>query len=140
MQGKFSWVPSLSVGNDELDKQHQQLLEHINMLITEVSGGASQSGAIEQALHFLDRYIDEHFKDEEEYMRRHEYDQTEAHSVMHRAFIDRYVKMKEYILRFGSTERAVSELELHLAHWWVDHIGTADKRYADFIKEREKMF
>jgi hemerythrin-like metal-binding protein len=131
---QFTWTPLMSVGDEKLDNQHKHLLEQINALLDALVGGQSNLIAIEQALQFLDHYIEEHFADEERYMKKHQYPHLEEHRALHTEFIARYTHMKKRIYTFDSVESILIDLEAHLGRWWIDHIGGADREYATYIK------
>ncbi len=127
----------MSVGDDTLDQQHQRLLEQVNRLLDAFAGVQSADSAevIKDAFRFLDIYIDEHFTDEERYMKDHAYPELESHRSLHARFIERYRGIKERALLSEETEQTLLDLENHLARWWIDHIGGADRDYAVFIRK-----
>lgn len=134
MNIQFTWTPALSVGDDKLDNQHKQLLEQVNALLDALAGGQNNLIVIEQVLKFLDQYIDEHFVDEERYMEEHQYPRLAEHRALHAQFIERYTHMKERIYTFESVDGMLIDLEAHLGRWWIDHIGGADKDYAEYVR------
>ena len=125
----------MSVNDKKLDDQHKQLLEQVNSLLEALAGGKSNLIVIEQTLGFLDRYIEEHFTDEERYMEEHQYPRLEEHRALHSKFIEHYKQMKEQIYTFASVDEMLIDLEVHLGRWWIDHIGGADKDYAAYVHE-----
>ncbi len=135
MNVQFTWDASMSVGDEKLDIQHQHLLEQVNFLLDALAGGEKNLIVIEQTLRFLDRYIEEHFADEERYMEKHQYPRLEEHRALHSKFIERYKQMKERIYTFASVDEMLIDLEVHLGRWWIDHIGGADKDYATYVRE-----
>lgn len=134
MSNHFDWVSALSVYDDNLDRQHQQLLEQVNKLLDAVLLESTQPSLPQDIIAFLDHYIDTHFADEERYMQEHGYPGFDEHRALHQQFITRYAKLKNTIAAPGSIESKVLALENHLARWWIDHIGTADKHYAEWIR------
>lgn len=134
MNVQFTWDTSMSVGDDKLDNQHKHLLEQVNSLLEALAGGKNNLIVIEQALGFFDRYVEEHFTDEERYMEEHQYPHLEEHRALHAKFIERYMQMKERIYTFASVDEMLIDLEVHLGRWWIDHIGGADKDYAVHIR------
>lgn len=134
MNVQFTWDTSMLVGDDKLDNQHKHLLEQVNSLLEALAGGKNNLIVIEQALGFLDRYVEEHFTDEERYMEEHQYPHLEEHRALHAKFIERYMQMKERIYTFASVDEMLIDLEVHLGRWWIDHIGGADKDYAVHIR------
>ena len=135
MNVQFAWNVSMSVNDKKLDDQHKQLLEQVNSLLKALAGGKNNLIVIEQTLGFLDRYIEEHFADEERYMEEHQYPRLEEHRALHAGFTERYKQMKERIYTFASVDEMLIDLEVHLGRWWIDHIGDADKDYAAYVRE-----
>ncbi len=135
MNVQFAWNVSMSVNDKKLDDQHKQLLEQVNSLLEALAGGKNNLIVIEQTLGFLDRYIEEHFADEERYMEEHQYPRLEEHRALHAGFIEHYKQMKERIYTFASVDEMLIDLEVHLGRWWIDHIGGADKDYAAYVRE-----
>jgi hemerythrin-like metal-binding protein len=135
MNVQFAWSASMSVNDKKLDDQHKQLLEQVKSLLEALAGGKNNLIVIEQVLGFLDRYIEEHFTDEERYMEEHQYPRLEEHCALHSKFIERYKQMKERIYTFASVDEMLIDLEVHLGRWWIDHIGGADKDYATYVRE-----
>ncbi len=134
MNIQFTWTPALSVGDEKLDQQHQRLLEQINKLLNAIVAGKDNLLVIGDTFGFLNQYIDEHFADEERYMQEHQYPGLEAHRKLHTQFIEQYSSIRARILAFDSTERILVDLEQHLGRWWIDHIGVADKEYAEYVR------
>lgn len=134
MDIQFTWTPALSVGDEKLDQQHHQLLEQINKLLNAIVAGKDNLLVIGNTLEFLDQYIDAHFADEERYMQEHQYPGLEAHHKLHTQFIEQYSSIRARMLAFDSPEKVLVDLEQHLGRWWIDHIGVADKEYAEYVR------
>lgn len=134
MNVQFSWNASMSVGDEKLDDQHKHLLKQVNTLLEALTGEKNDPAVIERTLGFLDRYIEEHFADEERYMEEHRYPHLEQHRALHVEFVERYEEMKRRLHASTSVDGILIDLEVHLGRWWIDHIGGADKDYAAYIR------
>jgi hemerythrin len=132
---KFEWSPDISVGDDDLDRQHQMLLGQINSLIDYVADGM-RGELVDDAILFLDRYINEHFVDEEAYMRKHNYPHIDEHIELHRGFADKYVRLKEKLEKGVTIPILIADIEIYLGRWWLEHIGVEDKKYALFVESQ----
>jgi hemerythrin len=137
MSFQFTWTQDLSVGNVALDQEHQRLLSQVNVLIDAI---VSERGpvVVAPAVEFLNTYIDEHFADEERYMRENEYPDVETHIALHDRFREQYTELKKKIELQGPSEDLLLDIENKLARWWIEHIGVQDKKYAVFIALRER--
>jgi len=137
MSIKFEWTQEMSVGNEVIDGQHQRLLAQINKILGEIVGGDLHS-EVDDALHFLDGYIRDHFSYEEEYMTKINYPHLEEHKVKHHEFIKKYYEFKEEYSKGASKDRLISDIESYIGEWWVNHIGKEDKKYELFLEQEMK--
>jgi len=133
MKYLFEWTSDISVGNDKIDQQHQRLLGQVNILLSYIVSGEKNEIVIE-AVSFLDRYINEHFTYEEQYMMEHKYPDIENHIKHHKDFIEHYNNFKKRLNAGISKETLALEIENYIGNWWLEHIGHEDKKYAEFIK------
>lgn len=138
MNIEFSWVPTLTVYDEALDNQHKQLLNQVNELIKTVLEEEIDFTTVKKVLGFLDDYTETHFRDEEHYMEKHNYPHLTEHRALHEQFKERYIKLKAKLLASEKVENITFDLENELARWWVDHIGKADKQYAEYIRAHEQ--
>jgi hemerythrin-like metal-binding protein len=134
---QFTWTEELSVGNTALDREHERLLEQVNILVNAIVA-QNDPAVIQSVIEFLNTYITDHFSHEERYMMDNDYPDVEAHIALHREFTRQYDELKQKILLHGSSEDLLLDAENKLARWWVEHIGVEDKKYAAFIAIREK--
>jgi hemerythrin len=136
MHVKFEWTPDISVGEVSLDTEHRALLEAINKLLDAILNNLDKDGVAE-TLAFLDAYVDLHFNHEEKYMKEHGYPEFEEHKELHSYFILQYNAFKERLDKRGPQDELVLDVETYLGNWWLQHIGNADKKYADFVVQKK---
>jgi len=128
----IKWSPSLSVKIDEMDKQHQSLLEIMNRLHESISAGKGNEDPI-AVISELNEYAHKHFSAEEQLMRRFRFPQLRAHKVEH-------VKFAENVLAFqrrlheGQTVSAYEVLQF-VRQWLLTHIQESDAKYGKFINQ-----
>lgn len=134
----FEWTEKLSVGDDAIDQQHQNLFTRTNQLLEMMISEQPHPEKVGEVIDFLDRYIEEHFSFEEEYMRMYEYPHLDEHHALHQDFIAQYGKLKERINRERPTADSVIDLENFLGQWLVHHIGEEDKKYYYFIRKQSQ--
>lgn len=104
---------SISVGHKQLDKEHIQLLNIINVLYKG-----------ENAYDALLEYVKYHFRHEEELMKNSGYPGYKKHKKLH----DEFIK-KIYSLRGAN----VDEIYKVTKDWLVNHIMKVDKQYSSYI-------
>lgn len=129
---KIIWKDEYSVGHQELDNQHKELIVIINKLL-ENPDALITSQTISDVLSELTQYVDKHFEYEEQLMKDIDYPDCEAHRNQH---IEYHEKIAEILMK-AAFERlsAISELLHLLQHWWIDHILQEDMKYKPFLKQ-----
>lgn len=137
MQFTFQWTPEISVGNEHLDAQHRSLLGKVNELLSAIIYNEGEE-KVGEAIRFLDEYIQTHLRDEEAYMLEHGYPKLEEHKQMHESFNETYRSLKADLEQNGATKSLALKVQTHVGQWWMNHIGKADKEYAEYIAMTEK--
>jgi|SRR3989344_2094858 len=140
---EIKWIPNMTVGNSKIDKQHQRLLNQMNGLIKDISIGKDLKIVL-NILSFLDKDVKEHLSYEEDYMKKIKYPELENHKKIHEGFVLVYNDYKKefYLLTkkkgISSEEsKKLKEKTRVLANWWINHISTDDKRYAEFASSKK---
>ena len=76
----INWKNEYSVGVDEIDAQHKNLLDMLNTLLQAIVEKTSKEG-MEKVLEEMINYVDFHFKSEEKYTKPHPNFQNIAWSI-----------------------------------------------------------
>jgi len=122
---EFFWKPEYSVGDEHLDAQHRGLIDLINMLEDQSRMG--------EVLERLERYIDEHFRDEEAMIEKAGYPGLDAHKMQHKAF-EEWFSVSRRAFREPDVSSILSEsIRAYLKSWLVNHILVSDKDYATWL-------
>ncbi len=130
---KLKWNQSLSVGVAEIDREHRQIIEIINLLISDPEANV-RSETISEILNRLMQYARSHFETEEELMMKHSYPDLEVHQKTH---IDFKKKMVEFCIgAMEYKEKLPTELFLYIVTWLENHILEEDMKYVSFFKEQ----
>ena len=122
---KFKWSDKFSLGISKIDEQHQYLfslgneIEHISLAESK------------QSVMKLFNYINNHFKDEEEYQKEIGFPLFKSHRDAHNNLI---TKFNSIIEKKIETEEDLEEFKLFLYRWLVDHIVHEDMKIRNFIK------
>jgi len=129
----IEWRESLSIGIEEIDNQHKQLLSHFAQFLNACKSG---KGIVELKilLGFLDGYVIKHFSEEEDIQRRHHYPGYATHKMEHESFVARLNSLKEEIHREGVELHHVIETNHMLLKWLIHHISTVDVQLGKFLK------
>ena len=128
------WSEQFSVGVRELDKQHQQLIKLLHILISTQGKTDTHSETVSDTLMAMTRYAQAHFKAEESLMEAHGYPGLEDQKIQHRNFRKNTVNFS--IATTLGIDQVPDDLLVYLADWWVHHILEDDMAYRSFFKDK----
>ena len=129
----IEWRESLSIGVDDIDNQHKQLLSHFDQLLKACETGKGID-ELKRLLGFLDGYVIKHFRDEEGIQRLHRYPGYATHKLEHDSFVARLDSLKQEIATEGVALHHVIETNHLLLTWLIHHISTVDVQLGKFLK------
>ena len=129
----IQWRESLSIGVEEIDRQHKELLQHFDRLLTACEEGQGKL-ELKNLLDFLSRYVVTHFGDEEAIQLHHNYPGYEAHRKEHDSFVARIRKLQDEIGQEGVAVYHVIETNNLLFKWLINHISKVDKELGRYLK------
>jgi hemerythrin-like metal-binding protein len=128
------WSEKLSVGVEELDQQHQEIIKMLNHLISTSETVDTDSETISDILLEMTRYAQKHFKTEEKLMKAYNYPGLEEQKKEHRAY---RIKTVDFSTAVTLRVEAVPEILLaYLFDWWIHHILDEDMKYKPFFAEK----
>ncbi|CAA7618679.1 bacteriohemerythrin [Magnetospirillum sp. UT-4] len=128
------WDPSMAVGVDEFDRDHEHLLGLYNELFA-VCGTGAGAAEVKGVLDRLLSYANDHFRREEEAMRAAGYPGTGAHEAAHDQLVLGLSRMREEIEHGRAACPGADALEF-LHGWIVTHTLEMDKAYGPFLNTR----
>lgn len=123
------WKPSYSIGIEEIDEQHKNILELINKL--NIASYYKKPYMVEEVLEDILKYTVEHFAFEEALMQKNAYPLLQEHSDAHKSFINRIIFFKE---RHENGEDVAKQLRSDLQLWFIHHIQHDDIDYKKYHK------
>jgi len=129
----IEWIDEFSVGNLTLDTQHKKLIHMINQLCRHQDIVDFES--ISELQSNLLEHANSHFRSEEAYMEKIEYDELESHKQQHHQFKE---KNAEFCLRVMNHDPLVcNEMLNFLPAWWIHHILKMDLGYKHFCEQHK---
>ncbi len=136
----MKWTEDLSVGIEEIDEQHKELISRINDLVDSVRQHVCKY-KIGDVIKFLDEYIFVHFGDEEGLMIRYGYPDYPAHKAQHEYFIREFADLRKELEKLeGGKKRGSYDLSVEtnrvVVDWILDHIAKVDKKLGAYLKTR----
>jgi hemerythrin len=126
------WSPNLSVGSEEIDSEHAELIDLLNSLAADVEAGAERESTLEG----LDRLIsgtEQHFRHEEEIMAREDYPDLYYHRRIHQALMNEIRNFR------GDSEDGMKigpEVTDFIRTWLINHIIESDKQLGGYLQGR----
>jgi len=127
------WSTAYQIGIAEIDEQHRGFFAAAHRLFEAIMDLRGREGAVE-AIAFMRRYAEQHFKTEEAFMRRHNYPGLAAHLTEHAAFFQRMLDLEQDLALVGpSQDLAYRALDI-TQDWLIDHIADEDVLYALHVK------
>ena len=123
--GLMEWKSHYSVGVDEVDHEHRELIDLINEMHEKLIAGAEVPD-VTAFLGEIFRSISAHFALEETVMREHGYDHLAQHKDAHEELLEEIRDIMEaYEV---DPEGASRELSQRLDKWFTEHFKTHDAR------------
>lgn len=122
----IEWRKEFETGVTEVDHEHREMVDLINELHASIGADAPKE-VIGGFLGEVFAKISAHFALEESVMRKHRYDEYEAHKSEHEALLD---QIRDIMDEHESGEFAKPEIALEHAvrDWFVTHFKTRDAR------------
>ena len=123
---KILWDNSYSIGNEVIDKQHQELIEYFNKAHDHMLSGENTSSLGINALIRMVEYCRYHFTFEEKYMEEIGFENIHEHKKIHKAF---YATLNNKIQQMDQGDYVLtSEILKLVENWIVHHILNEDKQ------------
>lgn len=124
------WDDTLSVQIDEIDEDHQRLVEVFNLLNQSISN-QDDSNYIAALIDELIKLTVYHFSHEERLMTKYDYQGLEEHKKEHNELIESALQLQK---KFESQNNTVNEEDIEfLEHWLTGHILGADMEMSDYL-------
>ncbi|MDH8678984.1 bacteriohemerythrin [Fusibacter bizertensis] len=116
----------------EIDSEHSELIARAEKLMASYQNGEAEAEIL-KLFEYLSAYVLVHFRNEEKLLGDYGYPELDAHKELHREFKQDVMNLQDDIKENGLTLNSRLKLT-HLTTEWIDHhIGTEDKKIANFI-------
>jgi len=128
-------LKSMETGIQEVDEQHQELVNRINKVIKMGEAGKSKEET-EETLGFLAQYVLKHFSTEEDYMNKCSYPICYLHQGQHSGFVEKFLALKERFEKSGYSPELSTELNAFIVSWTINHIATSDAAFGRYYLKK----
>jgi hemerythrin len=130
---KLKWTEDLSSGIKEIDSQHKELLNRVNLLL-EASRKGKGKEEISHLLLFLKDYAEIHFSDEEKHMIISRYSDYQHHKNEHQQFIHNFSDIEKEFDIHGASSYFLIQIQKWMCSWIKNHLFTVDKKMCKYFK------
>ena len=128
-----TWNSSIQLDVKSMDRQHKRLVDLINKLNRAMKMRKGRE-ALASVFGELIDYTKTHFGDEENLMRKYDYDGLADQEVQHKHFVQKMVDMQQQV-RTGNAMVTMDLMDF-LKAWLVKHIQGTDKKYQGFFQSK----
>lgn len=127
----FKWSDQYSVGVEEIDEDHKQLVRILNRVVQSIRDDKSK----DQVREIMDELIDYtryHFSHEESLMEKTGYPGLEQHRASHELLVWRVIAFHQKVLQETID---MAEVANFLVEWLINHILDEDARFAPHFRQ-----
>lgn len=125
----INWQDEFLTGVKDCDLQHKKIFNMINALYDGIKFNIERK-TLKSSLETLKKYMEIHFKTEEEMLERCGYPETEVHKEEHKKFLENFEKL------LNQENLNYLEVLRFLKNWWISHLLNQDRKYGWYLKEK----
>lgn len=122
----IEWRTEFETGVADVDHEHRELVDLINRLHDEITAGSGRE-RVQEFLGEVFARIAAHFALEESIMRKHSYDEYDAHKAEHEKLLDEIRDIMDST-QDDPTEGYRTALSATVRDWFVNHFKSKDAR------------
>lgn len=132
---KLAWNPqTMSTGDDTIDRQHQELIKHLNILFDMMQRGEGGK-AVKDVLAFLSHYAKTHFAHEENCMEAYRCPAAASNKAAHAEFLRVFGDVQRRFSEQGATTTLVLKTQKELSAWLTQHIVRTDTQLRSCVRK-----
>ncbi len=129
MESQFAWDESFSVGDQDLNVQHQRMI-HLANEIRHI-----EVNDIKKVLVQIYQHTRDHFNAEEKHMEEIGYPELTEHKQLHQELFGDLNRVAGSLL---DSEKAAQRISEFLLYWVHEHILNEDKKYFEFYRQQSE--
>jgi len=129
----LEWCDDLTLGIDEIDRQHRAIFDHFNQLSLACHGGHGDAVVL-NLLDFLEGHIHTHFETEERLMVQYGYPKRDTQIREHRQFAQDVGELRRKAESDGPSRMLAAQVAGNMVRWVVHHIRNHDTELVRYIR------
>jgi hemerythrin-like metal-binding protein len=126
----YVWDETFKVDVEILDQQHRVIFDSLRKISSAVAGAGDQ-GIVLSLLDSFDIYCKVHFFDEERVMENAGFPSLDLHRKQHDIFVNHLELFKA---SYSPRQTDMKDGFIAIGDWFIRHVVTFDRAYADFLK------
>lgn len=133
------WKDKYSLGVPLIDAQHKELFSRVEAFMTTLRSDASWEQKVQkvnETLAFMQNYVVEHFRDEEQYQIEVGYPGYSKHKEIHDGMVKYVGEVAAEYERRGCDEQLMQQFCGKLVAWLINHVAAEDMRLAKYAIEK----
>ena len=130
MNTLIQWKEDYNLNIKNIDQQHRKLIDLINILYDSIAQQENDR-VLDEIMSDLIDYTFIHFKNEERYFIKFQYDDAQFHIAEHQFFLRQVEKLQAEHTSKDLTVKL--ETVLFLQKWFLNHILKSDKKYGEVL-------
>lgn len=134
----MTWTNKMAVGVDQIDTQHKELFDRINLLLDAMMTGKGKD-EITKTLSFLESYANKHFSEEEALQRNSNYPKYDEQRVQHEAFKNQLKQLRNTFEKEGASSTLAINTQKQMSAWWNSHIMRMDTDLGKYLNDNKKL-
>ncbi len=132
------WDDTLRTEITDIDAQHQDLFHAVNRLDDALNAGHGQNEVVKILL-FTGRYVERHFRFEEDYFERYDCPGKIRNKEEHAQFITRFAELMKEFYRQGESLALCRKIHAELSTWLIRHILVVDTKLSLYVRGKEEL-
>lgn len=129
------WKDTYELGVPQIDAQHKELFRRVEAFLQVLRSKDTWEDKlpkINETLEFMKGYVVEHFRDEEEYQKKINYPEYEAHKQIHSDMVGYVLEVSKQFEESNNDENLMQQFGGKLLAWLINHVAAEDQRIADY--------
>ncbi len=131
----IEWTRENEIGIPEIDEQHRQLFISANEFAAKIKKDQNFSHA-GPMMDFLNKYVQEHFETEENYMEKYGYPFLDFQKDQHHRFANLIKNLKSELEEDNGSDWhfLLVKIQVRIMDWLVHHTSKLDRHFGKFLK------
>lgn len=134
VSAEIDWSDLLSVNIVDIDKEHKELFNRINKLLSAMLDRSKDYNLLDISSYISD-YIDFHFRSEEKMLEKFKYPKLDAHKKLHYKYENDFKLIQDRIKNGDHEGLILIDIQEKVVTWLIEHIAKVDQEYSVYLQD-----